>query len=96
MIGGTALFGNFISQPEFTPPPGTYPAVLKSKEALLQAFRDGGLEMDKPAIMTCGSGITACIVSFGLETMGKHDYSVYDGSWTEWATRGGEVWTGED
>ena len=37
-------------------------------------------------IFTCGSGITACILALGAAIIGNTNYSVYDGSWTEWAS----------
>ncbi|MGG8494895.1 sulfurtransferase [Tenacibaculum sp. TC6] len=42
-----------------------------------------------PLIFTCGSGITACILALGAELAGIKNYSVYDGSWTEWASTPG-------
>lgn len=44
---------------------------------------------DLPLIFTCGSGITACILALGAELAGIKNYSVYDGSWTEWASTPG-------
>lgn len=41
---------------------------------------------NQPMIFTCGSGITACILALAAELIGKQNYSVYDGSWTEWAS----------
>ena len=57
---------------------------MKEPGALKAAFADAGVDMDKPVITSCGSGITACILSLALEKIGKNDHSVYDGSWTEW------------
>ena len=59
---------------------------MKSVEGLQQLF----FEMNpKKEHMTfsCGSGITACILALGAEASGYTNYSVYDGSWTEWASR---------
>ncbi|WP_231517321.1 sulfurtransferase [Tenacibaculum sp. 47A_GOM-205m] len=59
---------------------------MKSVEELQQLF----FEMNpKKEHMTfsCGSGITACILALGAEASGYTNYSVYDGSWTEWASR---------
>jgi thiosulfate/3-mercaptopyruvate sulfurtransferase len=47
-------------------------------------FEDAGINLDKPAITTCGSGVTAAILSLGLSLIGKTDHALYDGSWTEW------------
>jgi len=40
-------------------------------------------DLDKPIVTTCGSGITASVLAFGLHLLGK-DAAVYDGSWSEW------------
>ena len=51
---------------------------------LRKIFEAAGVDMDKPAITTCGSGVTAAVLSLALERIGKTDHSLYDGSWTEW------------
>jgi thiosulfate/3-mercaptopyruvate sulfurtransferase len=56
----------------------------KSKAGLRKAFAAGGVDLDRPVIASCGSGITACCLTFGLHLLGKDDVSLYDGSWTEW------------
>ncbi|RLM79077.1 thiosulfate/3-mercaptopyruvate sulfurtransferase 1, mitochondrial-like [Panicum miliaceum] len=43
-----------------------------------------GISLDHPIVVSCGSGVTACILALGLYRIGKHDVPVYDGSWTEW------------
>jgi len=55
----------------------------KRREALAAAFRDAGVDLDRPMVMTCGSGITASVLAFGAHLLGR-DAAVYDGSWTEW------------
>lgn len=47
-------------------------------------FRDAGLDMSKPIVATCGSGVSACVLAFGLYLLGVEDAAVYDGSWSEW------------
>ena len=42
------------------------------------------INQEKPIITTCGSGVTAAIISLALEIVGYKNHSVYDGSWTEW------------
>lgn len=57
---------------------------MKSPSALRTVFHDAGVDLQKPAITTCGSGVTAAILSLALERTGKTDHSLYDGSWSEW------------
>lgn len=56
----------------------------KRGDALAAAFADAGVDMDRPLIMTCGSGVTACNLKFGAALLGKDDVTIYDGSWSEW------------
>ena len=51
---------------------------------LKAAFEAGGVNLDHPAVGTCGSGVSACVLVLGLHLLGHEDYAVYDGSWTEW------------
>ncbi len=51
------------------------------------AFEDYGVDLDRPAVGTCGSGVSACVLALGLHLLGHEDYAVYDGSWTEWGGR---------
>ena len=55
----------------------------KQGDALKGAFEAAGIDMDKPIALTCGSGITASTLAFGLHLLGK-DAALYDGSWSEW------------
>lgn len=55
-------------------------------EALRQAVASSGLDLEKPVVTTCGSGVTACGLAFGLHLLGKDDIAVYDGSWSEWGS----------
>ncbi|MED7676910.1 3-mercaptopyruvate sulfurtransferase [Rhodobacteraceae bacterium IMCC15231] len=57
---------------------------MKSPDEIRQVFVEAGVDLDKPVITSCGSGVTAAILSLGLTRMGKTDHSLYDGSWTEW------------
>lgn len=58
--------------------------VMKSPDALRAVFEAAGVDLSKPIITTCGSGVTAAILSLAMERFGKGDHSLYDGSWTEW------------
>lgn len=53
-------------------------------DALRSKFEAAGVDLAKPAITTCGSGVTAAVLSLAMERFGKTDHALYDGSWTEW------------
>jgi len=57
---------------------------LKSPSEIEAAFRAAGVDLSRPVITSCGSGITAAILSLGLTLVGVRDHALYDGSWTEW------------
>lgn len=57
---------------------------LKDNDSLRAVFEGAGVDLSKPAITTCGSGVTAAILSLAMERIGKTDHSLYDGSWAEW------------
>ena len=57
---------------------------FKSPQELRSVFETAGIDLAKPAITTCGSGVTAAILSLAMERFGKTDHSLYDGSWAEW------------
>ena len=57
---------------------------MKSPAETRAIFEAAGVDLSKPAITTCGSGVTAAILSLAMARMGKDDHSLYDGSWTEW------------
>ncbi len=56
----------------------------KRGDALTAVFASAGVDLSKPMITTCGSGMTAAVVLFGARLTGKTDVSLYDGSWSEW------------
>lgn len=67
---------------------------LKPPVALAEAFREAGVDLARPIVATCGSGVTASVLALALEVLGA-PAAVYDGSWAEWGLEGGgEVATG--
>ena len=57
---------------------------LKDEAGLRAAFEDAGVDLSRPVITTCGSGVTAAILALALARIGHADVSLYDGSWAEW------------
>ncbi len=62
-------------------------------QKLKTVFKKAGIDLHRPVITSCGSGITACVVAFGLHLLGSEDVAVYDGSWAEWGGGDGPVAT---
>jgi thiosulfate/3-mercaptopyruvate sulfurtransferase len=55
--------------------------------AIAARFRAAGIDPARPVVGSCGSGVSACALAFGLHLIGAKDVAVYDGSWTEWGAR---------
>ena len=67
---------------------------LKSIKELDKLFSNNDIDTSEDIIATCGSGVSACVISVALYCLGKENIPIYDGSWTEWATSGQEIQTG--
>ena len=59
---------------------------MKDPDTLRGIFEAAGVDLGRPAITSCGSGITAAVLSLALERIGHRHHSLYDGSWTEWGS----------
>ena len=57
---------------------------MKDPDVLRQVFVDAGVDLAKPAITSCGSGVTAATLNLAMQRIGKANHSLYDGSWSEW------------
>jgi len=62
----------------------TRDGTMKPVPELKALFEAAGVDLSRPIITTCGSGVTACVLDLALERIGHRDHSVYDGSWAEW------------
>ncbi len=69
-------FGDLVADGSLLPP-----------DRLKAAFAAGGVDVDRPIIASCGSGVTAAILWIALEALGRQPAGLYDGSWAEWGSR---------
>ena len=69
-----------LPYPGLFAPDGTW----KTPEALRSAFEAAGIDLARPMVASCGSGMTANVVLFAAHLLGKADTALYDGSWSEW------------
>ncbi len=67
----------------FTAEDGTF----LGPEELKKIFVDAGVDLEKPVTTSCGSGVTAAVITLALTLVGHKDHTLYDGSWTEWGGR---------
>lgn len=59
---------------------------LKPEPELAKVFETAGIDITKPVVTSCGSGVTAAILSLSLTTLNARDHALYDGSWVEWGS----------
>jgi thiosulfate/3-mercaptopyruvate sulfurtransferase len=60
---------------------------LKAGEQLRALFTDAGVDLAKPIVTSCGSGVSAAVLLLGLSALGHTANTLYDGSWSEWGSR---------
>jgi thiosulfate/3-mercaptopyruvate sulfurtransferase len=60
---------------------------LASNEKIEAAAKKAGVDLSQPVITSCGSGVSAALLWFALDSIGKPPKALYDGSWTDWGTR---------
>ena len=60
---------------------------LKSLDSLREIFANAGVDLKKPIVTSCGSGVTAAVITLALTSLGHEDNRLYDGSWSEWGSR---------
>ena len=60
---------------------------MKEADALRVAFAAAGVDLAKPIVTSCGSGVNAATLNLALDLLGVRDAALYDGSWTEWGAR---------
>ncbi len=79
MPGARSLPFNMLLQPD---------GRLKPAVELARAFEQAGVDLHKPLVTSCGSGVTAAVLSLALAVLGHPDTGLYDGSWSEWGQTG--------
>jgi thiosulfate/3-mercaptopyruvate sulfurtransferase len=58
---------------------------FKSPDELRAAFAAHNVDIQRPVVASCGSGVTACVIALALAQLGQNHAAVYDGSWAEWS-----------
>lgn len=60
---------------------------FKDVATLKALIEDAGIDLSRPVVTSCGSGVTAAVITLALESVGQDDNALYDGSWSEWGSR---------
>jgi thiosulfate/3-mercaptopyruvate sulfurtransferase len=60
---------------------------LHGPEQLRALFIEAGVDLERPVVTSCGSGVSAAVLLLGLEALGHGNTTLYDGSWSEWGSR---------
>ncbi|MFN5406274.1 sulfurtransferase, partial [Bradyrhizobium sp.] len=63
--------------------------VMKPLDQLRSAFGAAGVDLAKPIVTSCGSGVSAAVLTLALYRLGIRDTALYDGSWSEWGAENG-------
>ncbi len=61
--------------------------VMRPADELRASFDAAGIDLGRPVVATCGTGVTACVTILALHLIGMNDTALYDGSWNEWGNR---------
>lgn len=65
-----------------TPP--SHDFTFQNASEIFEVLDAEGVDLSKPSVATCGSGVTACVVAFAMHLLGHENCAIYDGSWAEW------------
>jgi thiosulfate/3-mercaptopyruvate sulfurtransferase len=64
---------------------------MRPAAALQKRFAAAGIDLKRPVVTSCGSGVTAGVLALGLHLLGHRQVAVYDGSWSEWGLPDGDT-----
>ena len=65
----------------------TNSSAMSALATLRSIFTNAGIDLNNPVVTSCGSGVTAAVITLALESLGHSDNSLYDGSWSEWGSK---------